>query len=275
MRLKNRNVIIPGASRPIGRAIAKKFGNEGATLFLPVFDWPDSITEMEDEFNEYNFTFHILPCDLQKSEQVVELIHRIQEKATKIDFLINNIERGGMPIVHGSYDQRHNVGQWDIEINTTLKAKWLLYHHSYPLIDKSRKSSVVNISSVAALSGRSGPAAAFFNDAYSAANRAVSSFTETWAREAAPNIRVNEIMVGLIQNRHGENTRGWSAMTAEQKQQVKESILLGRTGLPDEVANTAFFLAVDATYMTGTILRLDGGFALGSQIVPPMPPGIL
>jgi len=188
---------------------------------------------------------------------------------------VNNIERGGMPVVHGSYDHPHNTEQWDLEISTTLKAKWLLFHHCLPLLLESGEAAVVNISSIAGIGGRSGAAAPFFNDAYSAANRAISSFTETWAREAAPTVRVNELMLGLIRHRHGEETRGWGELSTEEKEAVHSQCLLERTGTPEEVADAALFLIRDARYITGTILKMDGGMTLGGQLVPPMPKGIL
>ena len=192
-----------------------------------------------------------------------------------LHILVNNIERGGMPVVHGSYDHAHNHDQWDLEINTTLKAKWLLFHHCLPLMKQSGPGAVVNISSISGLTGRSGPAALLFNDGYSAANRAISSFTETWAREAAPQIRVNELMLGLIQHRHGEETKGWSALNNEDKQRLLTHTLLQRTGTAEEVAAATLFLIRDADFMTGSVLRMDGGFYLGGELVPDMPGGIL
>ncbi|HID03911.1 MAG TPA: SDR family oxidoreductase, partial [Desulfobacterales bacterium] len=216
-----------------------------------------------------------LPVDLRSEEAVKELIHKSKIRFGTIHILINNIERGGMPVIHGSYDLPHNSEQWDLEIATSLKAKWLLFHHCLPLMRSSGEGAVVNISSVSAMLGRSGATAPFFNDAYSAANRAISSFTETWAREAAPTIRVNELMLGLIRNRHGEETRGWEELTEQEKVDIAGQCLLERTGTPEEVARATLFLIKDADYMTGSILRMDGGVALGSQKVPPIPTGIL
>lgn len=267
--------MIPGAARPIGKAIACKFAGEGARLILPVYDWPESIAKMEEEFTEAGFSFLLFPADLRNKAEVVRLSHFISEKTASLDYLINNIERGGMPVVHGSYDLPHNEQQWDVEFSTTLKAKWLLFHHLLPIMQKSTGGAVVNISSIAAITGRSGAAAAFFNDGYSAANRAIQSFTETWARQAAPAIRVNELMLGLIKHRHGEKTRGWAALADKEKERIKKDILLKRTGSPEEVAETVYFLAVEATYITGACLKMDGGFSLGSNEVPPMPKGIL
>ena len=275
MNIKEMTAIVPGASRGIGRAIADSLGKEGVNLLLPTFDWPDSIAEMEEEFHQKGYSFISTPVDLRKEDEVKQLIVHCKEQFGALHILVNNIERGGMPIVHGSYDKAHNQEQWDLEVATTLKAKWLLFHHGLPLLQASGKGAVLNISSVAALEGRSGAGAYFFNDAYSAANRAVSSFTETWAREAAPAIRVNELMLGLIRYRHGENTRGWATLNAKEREEVTEQCLLKRTGSPDEVARAALFLIRDADYMTGSVIKMDGGFSLGSSRVPPMPEGIL
>lgn len=275
MQLRGKTALIPGASRPIGRAIARKFASHGATLILPVYDWPESILEMQEEFTAEDFKFFIFSGDLRKKEHVVRLREFIKQQTHSLDFLINNIERGGMPVVHGSYDLPHNEDQWDVEFDTTVKAKWLLFHHLLPLMHERTGGAVVNISSIAGISGRSGPAAVFFNDGYSAANKAIQLFTETWAREAAPALRVNELVLGLIRSRHGEDTRGWATLSAQEKVSIESEILLGRTGFPQEVADAVYFLAVQATYITGASLRMDGGFILGGRKVPPMPHGIL
>ncbi len=275
MNLKGKSVVIPGASRPIGRAIARKFGTAGATLFLPVYDWPESVREMKAEFTQNDFIFHPISIDLRQVSEVEGLAETISKETGYVDFLINNIERGGMPIVHGSYGKAHNKEQWNLEFDTTVKAKWLLYQYCFPFMKQRSGGAVVNISSIAAVTGRSGSGAVFFNDGYSAANRAIQSFTETWARESAPGVRVNELMLGLIQSRHGEETKGWSVLSENEKNRLLSEILLARTGLPEEVARAVFFLAVEATYITGSCLRMDGGFSLGSNRVPPMPPGIL
>ena len=275
MLIEGKIALIPGASRPIGRAIAKKFGSKGACLILPVFDWPDSIIEMEEEFQAADFDYISIPTDLRQKDEVLRLAKVIETRYGSLDYLINNIERGGMPVVHGSYDLPHNENQWNLEIETTMKAKWLLFNHLFYLMKNCQGASVVNLSSIAALIGRSGPAAVFFSEGYSAANKAIQSFTETWAQEAAPTVRVNELMLGLIRNRHGEGTRGWELLTDHEKESLQKSILLKRTGFPEEVAAAVYYLAVEASYITGSILRMDGGFALGDRVVPSIPPGVL
>ncbi|SHO50635.1 SDR family NAD(P)-dependent oxidoreductase [Desulfopila aestuarii] len=266
--------LIPGASRIIGRHIARRFAACGVNLILPWFDWPESVEEMEKEFQDANVEVLSCQCDLRDFSAVSELLEIAKKRFGRLDYLINNIERGGMPVVHGSYLHEHNRDQWELEFDTTVKAKWNLFTCSLPLMQQTH-GAVVNISSIAGLCGRSGPAASFFNDGYSAANRSVSSLTETWARQGAPTVRVNELMLGLISGRHGDNTRGWTALSGKEKDALIEHTLLGRLGKPEEVAEAVYFLACQASFMTGTVIRMDGGYLLGGDRVPPLPEGIL
>ncbi len=164
--------------------------------------------------------------------------------------------------------------QWDLEMATTLKAKWWVVREAMPLLQKAGEGVIVTLSSIAAVVGRSGPAGLIFNDGYAAANRAISSFTETWAREGAPTVRVNELMLGFFETRHGERTRGWGLLSDEQRRQIADTALLARTGRIEEVVAAILFLIEKATYMTGSVIRMDGGYVLGASRVPPMPAGV-
>jgi 3-oxoacyl-[acyl-carrier protein] reductase len=189
----------------------------------------------------------------------------------RLDILINNIERGGWPVVHGPYTEE----QWDLELATTLRAKRWMFDAALPHLKASGDGAVINISSMAALVGRAGPARFVFNDGYSAANRGVSLLTETWARLGAPEVRVNELMLGLFETRHGEETRGWGLLTDEQKQALMDHTPMGRTGNIEDVVKAVHFLLTDAPFMTGSIIRLDGGYVLGGEETGPMPPGVV
>ncbi|CAK8722726.1 MAG: 3-oxoacyl-[acyl-carrier protein] reductase [Candidatus Electronema aureum] len=270
MNLAIKNALVLGASRGIGRAIARRLTAEGAQLILPWFDWPESVQEMEEEFSGHL----TLQADLRDAESVQAMSRRIANEYGTLHVLINNIERGGMPVVHGSYRRPVNREQWQLELDTTLHAKWLVFDACLPLLRQAKQAAVVNISSVAAITGRSGPAGLLFSDGYTAANRGISSFTETWARIAAPSIRVNELMLGLIDSRHGPSTKGWSLLKEAEREALLRHTLLGRTGSPEEVAEAALFL-LRADYMTGATLRLDGGFVLGGEKVPEMPDGVI
>ena len=207
--------------------------------------------------------------------QVADLMARVEQRFGRLDFLVNNIERGGMPVVHGGYGREVNREQWQLEMDTTLHAKWLVFDQALPLLKRSTSAAVVTLSSIAGIIGRSGPAGLLFNDGYAAANRGVSSLTETWARLGAPTVRVNELMLGLIDSRHGPGTRGWELLDGAQRQALVSHTLLGRTGTPDEVARMVFFLLAEADYLTGAVIRMDGGYVLGNETVPDMPRGVV
>jgi 3-oxoacyl-[acyl-carrier protein] reductase len=119
--------------------------------------------------------------------------------------------------------------------------------------------------------GRSGPASYLFNEGYSAANRGISLLTETWARLGAPKVRVNEVMLGIFETRHAQGTRGWGLLDETRRRAVTDHTLLGRTGRLDDVVKAVRFIIEDAPFMTGSVLRLDGGYVLGGEKIAPMP----
>ena len=275
MTLSGSNGLVLGASRSIGLAIARKLAARGMRLALPWFDWPDSCQAMEEEFAAMNMGHITLQADLRDPGDVEKMVRQLTEEFGSLHLLVNNIERGGMPVVHGSYHKAVNREQWQREQDTTLHAKWLVFEQCLDLLRRPEQASVINISSIAALTGRSGPAASLFNDGYAAANRGISSLTETWARLGAPTLRVNELMLGFIDGRHGPGTRGWKLLEQQTQEKLLAHTLLKRTGTPDEVAQAVLFLVENAGFMTGARIRLDGGYVLGGEEVPPLPEGVL
>lgn len=276
MKLKNRTALVAGATRGIGLTIARALNAKGVRLILPWHEeGPVDIKKLRYEFGKAREKHLFIKADLRTPQDINSLVAEIKKETGKLEVLINNIERGGMPIVHGSYDKKINRDQWQLEFDTTLLAKRLLFEGCLPMLKKAKEAAVVNITSIAGFTGRSGPAGLIFNDGYASANRAVSSLTETWARQGAPSVRVNELMLGLIDTRHGKGTRGWKALSAKQKKQLVEHTLLGRTGTPEDVAEVVLFLINKADYMTGATIRLDGGYVLGGEKVPEMPEGII
>jgi len=272
MQVKGKIALVLGAVKGIGKGIGIALANEGATLVLTRHDWEDAFDRMETDFSASPAEHMIITADLCRIKDIERVALSIKEKYGHLDILINNIERGGWPTVHGEYVE----DQWDLEIETTLKAKQWVFSSVLPLLKKAREAVVINISSIAGIVGRSGPAALVFNDGYAAANRGVSSLTETWARLGAPHIRVNEIMLGIFDTRHAKDTRGWTqVLTEEEKLSLIDHTLLRRTGTIEDVVNACLFLIKDAPYMTGSVLRLDGGYVLAGEKIPPMPKGIV
>ncbi len=271
MELNGKVALIPGAIRGIGLSIATLLGEHGVKLILPYYDWLDDLDNMHSLLRKAKIDYIALPADLREESQVREVIKKGIEEFGRLDILINNIERGGWPLVHGPYVPK----QWQLEFETTVNTKWYLFNNALPYLKKHKEGVVVNITSIAAEVGRSGPCSLIFNDCYSLANRGVSILTKTWARQAAPEVRVNELMLGIIETRHGPNTRGWGLLSEEQKKQLLDHTLLGRTGRLEEVAKAVLFLVTDATFMTGAQLVLDGGYLLGADKVLPMPKGVV
>ncbi len=275
MNIAGKKALVLGASRGIGLAVARTLADQGVRLALPWFDWPESAAAMTKEFGGETGDNLIIQVDLRKPDETAGLMAAIEARLGGLDILINNIERGGMPILHGGYHREVNREQWQLEMETTLHAKWIVFEQALPLLRRSPEAVVVNVSSIAGIIGRSGPAGLLFNDGYAAANRGVSSLTETWARLGAPTIRVNEIMLGLIDQRHGPGTRGWALLAEAQQRELLDHTLLRRTGTPEEVARAVLFLVRDADFMTGTVLRMDGGYVLGGEQPADMPEGML
>jgi 3-oxoacyl-[acyl-carrier protein] reductase len=271
MEIRGKTALVLGASKGIGKAIGLALAKAGARVVLTYYDWPEASEQMQQEFAALDYDFLAVKVDLRQPGQIAKLFSQIKNQSGTLDILINNIERGGMPVVHGPYTSK----QWDLEMETTLKAKWFVFNEALPLMKSSEEAVAIIFSSIAGIVGRNGPAGMIFNDGYSAASRAVSSFTETWAREGAPGVRVNELMLGFFKNRHAEGTRGWPLLSVEQQQKILDHTLLGRTGSHEDVIKAVFFLIQDAPFMTGSVLKLDGGFTLGPDRTPRMPEGVL
>jgi 3-oxoacyl-[acyl-carrier protein] reductase len=271
MELNGKVALVLGAVKGIGKAIALDLSKQGVCTALTHHDWEESLASLRTDMAGTGTPHMIHRINLLETEQVADFVEAVAARFGRIDILINNIERGGWPVVHGPYDQ----DQWDLEVATTLRAKRWVFDAALPHLKASGDGAVINISSIAALVGRAGPARHVFNDGYAAANRGISLLTETWARIGAPEVRVNELMLGLFETRHGETTRGWGILTDDQKQALKDHTLLGRTGRIEEVVSAVRFLLTGTPFMTGSVLRMDGGYVLGGEETGPMPSGVL
>ncbi|MBI9074513.1 MAG: SDR family oxidoreductase [Desulfatibacillum sp.] len=271
MNTPRQTALVLGGIKGIGKALALDLATRGMAVAVNYFDWEDSLPDLERDLKAAGAPYLILKNNLQESETIPTMVREVTEHFGRLDILVNNIERGGWPVVHGQYTE----DQWDLEMATTLRAKRWAFEAALPHLKESGNGLVINISSIAGIVGRSGPAGLVFNDGYAAANRAVSSLTETWARMGAPKVRVNEIMLGLFETRHGPGARGWEILGQDQRQAILDHTLLGRTGTMDDVVKALRFLIHDAPFMTGSVIRLDGGYVLGGDPVPDLPQGVV
>ncbi len=271
MEIKDKVALVLGAVKGIGKGIGLALAQEGAKVALNYFDWEESLEEMQQDFAKIGRDHLIIRTNLLKTDKIPDLIKDVVDHFGRLDILINNIERGGWPVVHGPYVQE----QWDLEMETTLRAKRWVFEYALPHLKASGDGVVINFSSIAGIVGRSGPAGYIFNDGYAAANRGISLLTETWARSGAPQVRVNEIMIGFVETRHGEKTRGWELLGDDQKASLINHTLLGRIGAIEDVVKAVLYIIKDAPFMTGSVLLLDGGYTLGGEEVAPTPKGVL
>ena len=271
MELNGKVALVLGAIKGIGRAIGLSLAQNGVKVALNYFDWEDELEGFRRDFDTAGHPHLILKTNLLEVDKIAGLIQRVVDHFGRLDILINNIERGGWPVVHGAYGRE----QWDLEMHTTLRAKRWVFDAALPHLMNSGDGAVINFSSIAAIVGRSGPAGMVFNDGYAAANRGISSLTEAWARVGAPEVKVNEIMLGFVATRHAEETRGWNLLTEADKKALIDHTLLQRTGTLEDVTGAVLYILRDAPFMTGAVLRLDGGYVLGGEKIPDMPAGVV
>lgn len=271
MSTEKKTALVLGGIKGIGKAVALGLGKLGMRVAINYFDWENFLPELEGDLANSGIDHLIMRNNLLDTDSIPKMVQNVVKQFGSLDVVINNIERGGWPIVHGKYTQ----DQWDLEIATTLRAKQWVFDAALPFLKASKNGHLINISSIAAIVGRSGPAAWVFSDGYAAASRGVTSFTETWARQAAPLVRVNEIMLGFFETRHGPKTRGWGVLSESQKQAIIDHTLLGRTGNMEDVVKAVNFLVKDAPFMTGSVLRIDGGYVLGADKAPDLPEGVV
>jgi 3-oxoacyl-[acyl-carrier protein] reductase len=271
MNLEGKVALVLGGIKGIGKEVGLALAQAGARVALNYCDWEEELDTLKRDLAATGRDHLVLKTDLREVADIPLLVQAVVGRFGRLDILVNNIERGGWPVVHGPYVRE----QWDLEMETTLRAKRWVFQAALPHLKAAGDGAVINLSSIAAIVGRSGPAAPVFNDGYAAANRAVSLLTETWAREAAPEVRVNEIMAGFVETRHGPGTRGWGLLSDAEKQAIRDHTLLGRTGSIDDVVKAVMFILRDAPFMTGSVLRLDGGYVLGGEKMQPLPRGVL
>jgi 3-oxoacyl-[acyl-carrier protein] reductase len=271
MDLNDKVALVLGSVKGIGKAVGLDLAAAGTRVVYTHWDWPESLASLKADAAALGREHWIARIDLLDTQAIGKLIQEIIERFGRLDILINNIERGGWPLVHGAYTEE----QWDLELATTLRAKRWVFEAALPFLKQSGDGVAINFSSISGLVGRSGPASLLFNEGYAAANRGIAMLTETWARLGAPEVRVNEIMLGIFDTRHAQGTRGWGLLTAAQKQAILDHTLLRRNGRLDDVVKAVRFVIEDAPFMTGSVLRLDGGYVLGGEAVAPMPRGVV
>ncbi len=245
--LQNKTAIITGGSRGIGRAIAEEFARFGANVAVVYAGNREAALETCVRLGEYGVQAREYQCDVSDFCETEELVRRVIEDFGSVDILVNNagIVKDGLILSMKEED-------FDRVISTNLKGAFHMTKHLFSHFMKKRAGRIVNIASVVGLTGNAGQAN------YAAAKAGLIGFTKSTARElAGRGVTCNAIAPGFIE----------TDMTAALSDKVKEKILGGipmkRPGRPEDVARLAAFLASDsAAYITGEVIRVDGGMCI-------------
>lgn len=231
-------ILVTGASRGLGEAIARKFLDNKDIVYINYNK--TTLKELEEKYSEYK-NARFIKCDVSNEEEVKNMISKIKEEEGHLDVLVNN---AGIAIDSELKDKNKASFQRILDVN--LIGPFLTSKYVLDIMDKG---SIINISSNTGID-------AYYSYSldYDASKAGLINLTHNFANMYAPNIRVNCIAPGWI------NTEMNKELDKEYIKEECEHILLERFAEPKEIANVVFFLASEeASYITDTIIRVDGG----------------
>ena len=243
--LEKKVALITGASRGIGRAIAHKFAHEGAYVAAIYFGSEQKAVELKEEIEQIGGKINIYKCNVADFNECESTVKKVTDDFGGIDILVNNAG-----ITNDKLVLQMSENDFDSVIDTNLKGAFNMIKHCYRNFMKKKYGKIINISSVAGITGNSGQAN------YSSAKAGIIGLTKTVAKElASRNVCCNAIAPGFIKTDMTENFCNDEAVISK--------IPLKRAGNACEVANLAAFLADDISdYITGEVIRIDGGIAI-------------
>ncbi|HWR18244.1 MAG TPA: 3-oxoacyl-[acyl-carrier-protein] reductase [Clostridia bacterium] len=245
--LNGKTAIVTGASRGIGKAIALTLASRGANIALIYAGNDVAANNTLEELREFPVKAEAYRCDVSDFCAAKEAVDKIIGTFGGVDILINNagITRDALMISMKEAD-------FDAVVNTSLKGSYNMLKHVAPQFIKKRSGRIINISSVAGLMGNAGQVN------YSAAKAGMIGLTKAAAKELAPRgITCNAIAPGLIETDMTE------AMNASAREALRNAVPLKRAGTAEDVAELAAFLCgPQAGYITGEVIRVDGGLAM-------------
>lgn len=242
--LTGKTALVTGATRGIGRAIALKFAAEGADIAFTYRSQHEAAASLVEEIEALGVRAKAYPSDAASFEDAHKVVEDVKEVFGRIDILVNNagITKDGLMM-------RMDEAQWDAVIDTNLKSAFNFIHACTPIMARQRCGSIINMSSVVGLSGNAGQCN------YSASKAGLIGLAKSIAKEMGPRgIRANCIAPGFIATDMTE------ALPENLRQEWEKQIPLRRGGTPEDVANTALFLASDLSgYVTGQVINCCGG----------------
>ena len=245
MSLNGKTALVTGASRGIGRAIALRLAEDGANVAVIYAGSADKAEAVVNEITALGVNAKAYRCNVADSAAVNETVKAVTNDLGKIDILVNNagITRDGLML-------RMKDEDFDAVLDTNLKGAFNMIRACYSGFIRKKSGRIINISSVSGIMGNAGQAN------YSASKAGVIALTKSVARElASRGITCNAVAPGFIQTDMTENLGDNNPLL--------NSIPLGRMGKPEDIAAAVAFLASDsAAYITGEVLKVDGGLAI-------------
>ncbi|MBP7433821.1 3-oxoacyl-[acyl-carrier-protein] reductase [bacterium] len=247
MTLKGKTAVVTGGYRGIGKAIAIKLASMGANVVINAIGAPETADDTVNELKSFGVEAQAVSANVTVEEEVNGMIAKVIEKFGHIDILVNNagITRDGLLM-------KMKESDWQSVLDVNLKGVFLCTKAVVRPMMQQKGGSIVNITSVVGITGNAGQAN------YSASKAGVIGFTKSIAKEiGSKGVRVNAVAPGFI------NTKMTEALPEEVKKAYMANIPLKRYGEPEEIAEVVAFLCEDRSrYMTGQVLKVDGGMAL-------------
>jgi 3-oxoacyl-[acyl-carrier protein] reductase len=248
MQLENKIALVTGASRGIGREIARTLAREGAYVIINYRGSKEKAEELAAEINADGETrAAIYGCDVADFEACEQMVRELIETYGHIDILVNNagITRDGLVMKMGE-------DEFDSVLNTNLKGAFHTIRHLSRYMIKQRSGSIINITSVSGIHGNAGQAN------YSASKAGVIGLTKSVAKElASRGITCNAVAPGMIETDMTE------VLSDKVKEAMQERIPVKRIGKPNDVAEVvAFLVSEKASYITGQVITVDGGMCM-------------
>ena len=241
----NKTAIVTGASRGIGRAAAEELAENGYNVVICCRSSAGELAETEKYINNMNKgRCASIMCDVGSYEDAQRLAEFALERFGRIDVLVNNAG-----ISHVGLLNLMSPEEWDRVIRTNLTGAFNVTRNVLPHMISRKSGAIVNVSSVWGCVGGSMEAA------YSASKGGINALTQALAKEVAPSgISVNAVAFGFIDTVMNSN------LTEEEKAALMEEIPAGRAGTPREAARIIRSIAEAGTYLTGQIIKADGGW---------------
>lgn len=243
MRLDGKVCVVTGAARGIGRCIAERFAECGAKMVIAC----DLGTDALASGLPVNMVGEKL--DVTDSKAVQEFADRAKGKYGRIDVLVNNAG-----ITKDALIQKMSDADWDAVVAVNLKGAFLMTRAVAPLMMEAGAGAIVSIASIVGIDGNIG------QTNYAATKAGIIGMTRSWAKEFArkgAKVRANAVAPGFI------NTPMVQSVPQKVIDGIVAKVVLGRLGEPKEVAEAVLFLCSDSSaYVTGQVLRVDGGLVL-------------